>query len=170
MRIDDKRGHLQDWITQVWVKATGRRFNPKESPWLMAPIGDTDLIKDKFVIKLAEKENLEIQQNSKDAGLLETFDDLGLSPKEKTLLNPAVIDFYEKTSNYDFEIWSEWCGFFKPFGWLLSVIFSKRLQQFNLPLSSLHSSKGIKSNIIKLVDKASGRSKWTIWYRILEST
>ena len=170
MRIDEKHGYLQDWITQVWVKATGRRFNPKENPWLIAPIGDTDLIKDKFIFKLAEKENLEIQQNFKDSGLLESFDDLELSSNEKALLNPAVIDFYEKTSNYDFEIWSEWCSLFKPFGWLLSVIFSKRLQQLNLPLRSLHSAQGIKSNITKLVDKANGKSKWTIWYRILKST
>jgi hypothetical protein len=42
-------------------------------------------------------------------------------------LNDKIVDFYEKTSNYNFEVWSEWCGFFRPFGWLLSIVFSKRL-------------------------------------------
>lgn len=170
MRINKKTDHLQDWITQVWVKATGRTFNPLIDTWLIGPIGGRDIIKDKFIHELAEKENLEICQSPNDKGLLETFDDLQLSVEERKLLNPMVIDFYEKTSNYNFEIWSEWCGFFKPFGWLLSVLFSKRLQQLNLPLNSLHSAKGINSSIIKLVDKKNNKTKWTIWYRILKST
>jgi hypothetical protein len=170
MRINKRVGHVQDWITQVWVKLTGRKFNPEKDAWLIGPMGDTDIIKDKFIQILAQKENLSVEQNINGAGLLETFDDLQLSEQEKKMLNSKVIDFYERTSNYNFEIWSEWCGFFKPFGWLLSVIFSKRLQQLNLPLSSLQSAKGIKSSIIKLTDKVSNRSKWTIWYRILKST
>lgn len=165
-----RKNKLQDWITQVWVKLTGRKFDPENNDWLIGPIGHTDIIKDKFIYELANKENLEIHHNGDDSGLLETFDDLQLTLAEKSMLHPKVVDFYEKTSNYNFEIWSEWCGFFKPFGWLLSVIFSKRLQQLNLPLSSLHSAKGIKSSIIKLVDKTTNKSKWTIWYRILKST
>jgi len=170
MRINKSKGHLQDWITQVWVTLTGRKFNPEKESWLVGPIGDTDIIKDKFIQVLAKQDNLEIMQNQNGVGLLDNFNDLQLSPDEAKLLIPKVVDFYEKTSNYNFEIWSEWCGFFKPFGWLLSVIFSKRLQQLNLPLNSLHSAKGIDSNIIKLVDKSSKISKWTIWYRILKST
>lgn len=170
MRINKRTGHLQDWITQQWVKITGRQFNPGEETWLVGPIGDTDVIKDKFFRELAQKENLEIRENQTNTGLLESFDDLQLSPQEKQLLHPSVIDFYEKTSNYNFEVWSEWCGFFKPFGWLLSVIFSKRLQQLNLPLSSLQSARGIQSSIVKLVDQQTKKSRWTVWYRILKST
>ena len=170
MRINNRIGHLQDWMTQVWVKFTGRQFNPKKNEWLVGPIGDTDIIKDKFIDTLAYKENLHIERNGNDTGLLTSFHDLELSNEEMKLLHPKVVDFYERTSNYDFEIWSEWCGFFKPFGWLLSVIFSKRLQQLNLPLSSLQSAKGIDSNIIKLLDKENNKPKWTIWYRILKST
>jgi hypothetical protein len=170
MRINKRTGHVQDWLTQLWVKATGRRYVPERDNWLAGPIGDTDIIQDKFIYKLASTQNLEIKQNLADAGLLETFDDLGLTPEEERLLHPKVIDFYEQTSNYHFEVWSEWCGFFKPFGWLLSVIFSKRLQQLNLPLSALQSAKGIDSNIIKLIDNKTGKPKWTVWYRILKST
>ena len=169
MRISKKHGHLQDRITQVWVKATGRRYDPGKDAWLVAPIGDVDVIANKFVHDLAAKEDLEMEENPKDAGLLESFDELHLSPEEKARLQPEVTRFYENTSNYRFEIWSEWCGVFRPFGWLLSVIFSKRLQQLNLPLSPMHSAKGIQSNIIKLRDRQSRRTKWTIWYRILKS-
>jgi len=170
MKIKNRAGHLQDWITQLWVKLTGRKFDPKVDFWLTGPIGDTDLIKDKFISNLAQAENLSIFTNPNDSGLLETFDELQLTIEEKELLNPKVIDFYERTSNYDFEIWSEWCGVFRPFGWMLAVIFSRRLQQLNLPLSSMDSAKGIRSEIIKLRDKVDNRSKWTVWYRILKST
>ena len=170
MRINKKTGYLQDWITQVWVKTTGRIFSPVHDAWLNGPMGDTDIIKDKFIAQLADKENLEIKSNTYCSGLLESFDDLQLSVEERKLINLKVIEFYEQTSNYNFEIWSEWCGVFKPFGWLLSVIFSKRLQQLNLPLSSLQAAKGIDSNIIKLVDKTNNETRWTIWYRILKST
>lgn len=170
MRISQKKGHFQDWITQVWVKATGRRINPANSAWLSGPIGDVDIIKDKFINTIAQKDNLEIISNEPNIGLLDSFDALNLSKIEKNQISYQIIDFYEKTSNYHFEVWSEWRGLFKPFGWLLSVIFSKRLQQLNLPLSALDSAKGIESHIIKLNDKVSRQNKWTVWYRILKST
>jgi hypothetical protein len=170
MRINNKAGHLQDRITQVWVKVTGKRFDIEKESWLIGPIGNTEIINDKFIQDLAKKEDLEIYQNLNESGLLESFNELELTVEEKKLIHPKISEFYERTSNYNFEIWSEWCGFFKPFGWLLSIIFSKRLQQLNLPLSSLQSAKGIKSSIIKLVDKINKVTQWTVWYRILKST
>ena len=163
-------GQLQDRITQIWVKLTGRRFTPENDDWLLGPIGETEIIKDSFIKALAQKENLEILHNIPDAGLLESFTELELTEIERTTLNSKVATFYEHTANYHFEVWSEWCGFFRPFGWILSKAFSKRLQQLNLPLSSMDSAKGIKSSIIKLVDRKDNVTKWTIWYRILKST
>jgi hypothetical protein len=170
MKMNQSAGHLQDWITQQWVKWTGKRIDPAQDSWLTGPIGHIDIIKDKFFRELAEKENLEILDNIPGTGLLDSFDSLELTPAEKQLLHQQVVDFYERTSDYHFEIWSEWCGMFKPFGWLLSVIFSRRLQQLNLPLSSMDAAKGIQSNIVKLVDKQTKIPKWTVWYRILKST
>lgn len=159
---------IQDKITQYWVKTTGRKINPETEEWLIGPIGDEDIIGDKFIQKLVNEENLKYSSNIANAGLLESISDLDFSLDELDLLNEQVIDFYENTSNYDFEIWSEWKSFFKPFGKALSTIFSKRLQQLNLPLNSLDSSKGIKSEIIKLSNQE--KAKWTIWYRKLKSS
>ena len=170
MYINDNKGYLQDWITQVWVKWTGRTFSPEKDNWLVGPVGSTRLIKDKFIHDLASKENLAVCENEPGAGLLEDMGALAFTKEERIRLNPKVVDFYEHTSNYNFEIWSEWCGFFKPFGWLLAIIFSRRLQQLNLPLSSMESAKGINSNIIKLKNRISGETKWTVWYRILKGT
>src|SRR5689334_14872427 len=108
MRINKKVGHLQDWITQEWVKVTGKRFVPEKESWLLGPIGDTEIIKDKFINTIAQNENLEICQNLPNVGLLESFNDLDLTDSEKKLVDPRVVRFYEKTSNYNFEVWSEW--------------------------------------------------------------
>jgi len=161
---------FQDKITQFWVKVTGRRIDPEEFDWLIGPIGDEDIIKDKFIEKLAKEENLEISNNRKDYGLLESIEQIGITGDEKLRLNNQVRDFYENTSNYNFEIWSEWKGVFKPFGKLLYVFFSQRLQQLNLPLNSIDTAKGLKSEIIKLKNKDTKEIKWTIWYRIIKAT
>ncbi|MCB0541058.1 MAG: hypothetical protein KDE33_26360 [Bacteroidetes bacterium] len=161
---------LQDTITQIWVKVTGKKINPNEYGWLVGPIGSTDIIMDKFIYKLAEVENLSIVENSPNFGLIEHIENIGIQGHEKKRLNKRVLDFYENTSNYDFEIWSEWKGIFRPFGRLLSVLFSKRLQQLNLPLNPIESAKGIKSEIIKLRSKNTNETKWTIWYRRMKST
>ncbi len=161
---------IQDKITQIWVKTTGKRINPVDFEWLIGPIGSTDIIKDKFIFELAEKENLKIEKNLPNSGLLERMEQIGITNQNENRLNNKVADFYENTSNYDFEVWSEWKGVFRPFGKLLYLIFSKRLQQLNLPLNSMVTAKGLKSEIIKLNDKETGETKWTIWYRIIKST
>ena len=144
---------IQDNITQIWVKFSGRKINPNDFEWLIGPVGNTDLIKDKFIFELAEEDHLEIQKNLPNSGLLEKMEQIGISDNDKYQLNDKVADFYENTSNYDFEVWSEWKGVFKPFGKLLYLIFSKRLQQLNLPLNSIDTAKGVVSEIIKLKNK-----------------
>lgn len=149
------------------MKLTGKKIDPEVDSWLVGPIGDTDLIGDQFIARLAQEQNLEIVSNQPGFGLLENFNSLGINEPEKSKLNPMVADFYEKTFDYEIEFWSEWKGIFRPFGWLLSILFSKRLQQLNLPLNPIDSAKGLDSSIIKL--KNGTESIWTIWYRKLKS-
>jgi len=160
--------NLFDKTTQLWVKLTGRRIDENKHKWLFGPIGGTDFIADKFVTNLAEAERLDVLRNEENSGLLSTMSDIGLSKHELKRLSPAISDFYTKTANYTFEFWSEWAGLFKPFGKLLSIIFSKRLQQLNLPISAMDASKGIDSQIIKL--NKGGETKWTVWFRTLKAT
>lgn len=159
--------NILDKTTQLWVKLTGKKIDPEQYGWLIGPIGDPDKIGDKFIERLAGENDLKIVSNKPDSGLLESIKELGLSDLELKTIRPEIIEFYEKTANYEFDVWSEWCGFFKPFGWLLSILFSKRLQQLNLPLNPIDSSKGIDSQILKL--EKNGHTSWTIWYRILKS-
>jgi hypothetical protein len=67
-------------------------------------------------------------------------------------------------------VWAEWCGGFRPFGSLLAMVFSRRLQQLNVPLSPLDTSRGITSDVLQLVDPSSGEVRYTAWLRELLGT
>lgn len=161
--LGNKRGYLTDWITQKWVQLTGERFDPKTNEWLIGPMGSADKIGGEFYKQTANLENLEIIINEADSGLLKDLDIL--RNNSEVSFDPKVKDFYARTINYGFDVWSEWSGIFKPFGWLLAVIFSRRLQQLNVPLSPMDTSRGVTSDIIQLKHKQTGEAVYRIWLR-----
>ena len=81
-----------------------------------------------------------------------------------------MVSFYEQTSNYELDAWAQWCGAFRPFGSLLALLFSRRLQQLNVPLSGLDTSAGITSEVIQLVEPATEQVRYTAWVRQLLTT
>jgi hypothetical protein len=113
MWLDDSSGHFVDWSTQRWVELTGRRVTLAECPWLDGPAG------------------------SPAGGLIPDFSVLNSNQFNTGRVSPAVVHFYQRTSEYELDAWSRWCGAFRPFGWALARIFSRRLQQLNVPLSNL---------------------------------
>lgn len=159
---------IQDKITQLWVKLTGRRIDAFEDSWLTGPIGNESKIDDEYLTDLVKDGNISIHRNVKNSGLIDDLSALGLSPEELSCIHPKVIDLYQNTSEYHFEIWSEWKSVFKPFGSLLGHVFSKRLQQLNIPTSALATAKGLHSEIIKL--KSNDRVVCTVWYRKIKSS
>jgi hypothetical protein len=169
MWLGKKRGYLQDWLTQLWVKGTGRRIQESTYKWLLGPVGNTDKIGDTFIPSLCLKENLSVVKNKSGFGLMNSINEWELSDTDYNGLNKKVFDFYEHTTDYNFEVWSSWSGVFYPFGKLLNFFFSRRLQQLNLPLKPLDSSRGIESNIVKLFPEDSAIARYTIWYRVLKS-
>jgi hypothetical protein len=162
MRLGSKRGHLFDWFTQLWVKTTGRRINPEHYPWLSGPIGKTDGIGSDFFQQLAAEKGLVVESGR---GLIHNFDSVAGSFCNPVEVSSCVRDFYENTASYDLDVWSEWYGSFRPFGWILARLFSRRLQQLNVPISSLDTSQGMTSSVINLVDPASDEVRETAWVR-----
>lgn len=160
--------NLLDKTTQLWVKWSGKSISPHKYDWLLGPIGGTDKIADHFVDRLAREQELEVDRPERDAGLLDRFEDLELPEEDLLRLRPEIIDFYTNTTNYKIEFWSSWKGAFRWFGWLLAILFSRRLKQLNLPLDSIEASRGLESQILKL--RKGKQTKWTIWYRILNAT
>jgi hypothetical protein len=167
--LGETRGFLSDWVTQLWVRVGGRRVFLKDNPWLVGPIGGTRIIGEDFFLQYAHGNNLEVLAGS-DAGLLQSMDDLATPISGLANLSPAVRHFYEHTSAYELDAWSEWCGIFRPFGQALAIIFSRRLQQLNVPLSSLDSAKGMSSEVLPMLDRSSHQIRQTAWVRRLRAT
>lgn len=170
MGIAHKRQNLQDWITQQWVILSGRRIDKKENEWLLGPFGKTNGIGLKFISQLAEKEQLIIDKNNKDKGLLQSVNQLNLSEDELDRISKNVIDFYENTAGYDFDLKVKWNPFFKGCGVILKILFSHRIEQLNVPIENIKDSKALTSEIIHLLDAETNKIKRTIWLRTFKTT
>lgn len=163
------RGALVDRTTQRWVRATGHRVTLEERPWLEGPVGDVDVIGTDFFARFADREGLTMVTSGPPRGLVEDFAALAGPTCDPSQVDARVTQFYEQTSEYEFDVWSEWRGGFRPFGNALAAIFSRRLQQLNVPLSPLDTSQGISTSVVQLVDPE-GVVKQTAWVREIVSS
>ena len=170
MGIASKNQSIQDWITQQWVILFGQRIDNDKYQWLLGPFGGTKGIGLKFIEQLAKDESLVIDNLEKSKGLLDSIQSLGLSEIELKKLSPEVIDFYENTASYDLLLKAKWNPFFKIFGIVVKSIFSRRIEQLNVPIKNLEDASGLTNEIIKLVDTKTKEIKRTIWLRAFKTT
>ena len=159
-----------DWFTQQWVILRGRKIDPNEYPWLLGPFGELNGIGEDFIFQLAEKERLIVRRDCKQTGLLPSIQLLELKEEEINQLSERVIDFYENTSEYQLKFKVKWNPFFKVFGYLVNRLFSQRINQLNIPTSTLPHSEDLKSELIQLLNPETGEVKYTIWLRKFVST
>lgn len=151
-------------IINTWLLLTGRRVELQKHPWLHGPMSNTSIIGDRFYAQYAEQAGLELDQNP-PMGLLEKFDEVLM--KEDPLsakLNPRIARFYENTSEYQLEVWSQWSGPVQYFAKILIRGLSRKMQQMNIPLNPLESSHGMSSSIIALIDDT-GKRNTACWLR-----
>jgi hypothetical protein len=159
--LGTKRGHLSDWLTQQWVRTTGQCINLAEFPWLGGPTGPTHGIGPSFFDEYAVRTGLEIVADNGPRGLVPNLSAV-IGDRQ---IHPDVAAFYERTSEYQMDCWSEWSSIFRPFGRLLAVIFSRRLEQLNVPLTGLDTHRGISSRVIAL--RTPQGDQQTAWVRQL---
>jgi hypothetical protein len=167
--LTSRSGSFIDRLTQRWVQVTGREVDLTHEGWLDGPVGEPQGIGRDYFQKFAEKHAMQIKKGC-GAGLLPDFSTLKSSCFDPATIADEVVDFYQRTHAYSLDAWSEWCGIIRPFGFLLAMIFSRRLQQLNVPLSSLDTSRGITSEVLQLVEPSSGRVRFTAWLRELLGT
>ncbi len=165
--LGESRGYLTDWVTQQWVRFTGRRVSFANDPWLLGPVGKPRGIGVTYFEDLASETGLTVRRDSSPRGLVPAFDALRGPTFDPARVHGAVAAFYERTSGYEIDAWAEWCGAFRPFGRALAVLFARRLQQLNVPLSALDTSRGMTSEVLQLVDPTSGSVRHTAWGRRL---
>ena len=166
MRPMRERGSFVDRATQAWVRRTGRSVRLDEHPWLDGPVGNPVLIGDQWLPLEAER----LRGNPHEAGgLVESFDLLASDSFDPSRLSPPIIDFYEHTTEWRLDAWSQWSPYALPAGWLLSVVFAKRLQQLSLPLRPLDVAQGMESRVVAIRD-TDDRQLGAAWLRKLRST
>ncbi len=152
------------WI-RTWIRITGKHVEKKTAPWLECPMGTPDRIGAEFYDHLAASENLRIER-SPDAGLLGDFDALKGDGFDSAQIHPDIRDFYEHTTAYKLEAWSEAGLWTRLFLWGLTTFVSRNMDQLNFPVSSLELAGGMSSEVLPMID-ASGRCRYTGWLRRL---
>lgn len=161
---------FQDWFTQQWVILWGRKIIPEQNAWLTGPFGNLNGIGEDFIYQLAEKENLLVQRETKENGLLPSIQQLKLTDDELERLSTKVIQFYETTARYSLQLNVNWNPFFKFFGVLVNKLFSKRINQLNIPTKTIADESALKSEIITLTDPKTNKLVYTIWFRTVKAT
>ncbi len=58
--LGSKRGDLSDWLTQLWVRTTGRKIRLSDNKWLDGPVGNTALIGKEFFFEYAKQQGLKV--------------------------------------------------------------------------------------------------------------
>jgi hypothetical protein len=149
-----------------WVRLCGKLLSRAEAPWLDCPMGPRGRIGASFYARLAEREHLRLQP-SPDAGLLPDFDALRGDEFDPAMVRPEIRDFYQHTARYRLEAWSEAPILTRLFLWGLTKFVSRPMDQLNFPVSSLELAGGMTSEVLPMVDPASGRRVYTGWLRRL---
>lgn len=169
MWFDASKGNLVDQLTQRWVRLTGRVVSRARTPWLLGPTGEPTGIGAEFFDRYADTNGLHVLRGQ-PSGLVPSFEALRSDDFDPGAVSPAVLDFYARTDAFDLDAWSQWTGPFRPFGWALAAIFSRRLQQLNLPLSNLDTSQGMTSVVLPVVEPSTNELTFTAWVRTLVAT
>lgn len=165
--IDDRRGYLTDWLTQVWVRLTGRRVSLQENRWLAGPTAGPHGVGRDFFQDWTDRNGIWIEPEHPGQGLIESIDDLAGPRFNPNDIDPAVRDFYLATADYEIDAWAQWRWPFRPFGGLLSRIFSRRLEQLNVPLQALDTSRGMTSQVLVVREEPRGDRLFAAWVREL---
>lgn len=161
---------FQDWMAQQWCILTGRSYTSGEMPWLEGPFGEVDCISDDFPAVLAQRASLDLVKNAPGSGLLSSFDLLALSPEDRARLHPDIPRFYERTTEYTLDVWSRWNPLFCPIAGLLVGLYSRRLQQMNLPLDPLDTAHGMSSDLVQFCEQGTAEVRYTLWLRRLKAS
>jgi len=148
--------------------ATSRRFRPDQVPWLAGPTANAHRVGHDWVGRTAAALGGSTRTGPR-LGLLPRFDALAGACFDPAAIEPAIVDFYEHTSCWRLDLWSQWSAFAWPFGRLLVALWSNRLEQLSLPLHPLDVSFGMDSSVVHVLDGAEGHVG-SAWLRTMRKT
>lgn len=151
MWLGERRGYAIDWLTQLWVRATGRRLELDQHPWLRAPVGATRSVGVAWM-----------GSNPPGArGLLPDFEALAGPGFDPADVSPAVRSFYEETSAYRMDLWASWSFFAGIGARAVRRAHAAHLDQLSLPIDVMDAAKGVTSDVYEV----EGSSAWLRRYQ-----
>jgi len=150
------------------MKATSRRVDRRKIPWLIGPSAGADVVGYGWVDKAAQALGGRTSTGPSH-GLLPDFSALAGDTFDPSAVDPRIVDFYEHTSAWGLDLWSEWSPVAWPFGRAISALWSHRLQQLSLPMRPLDVSFGMDSSVVHIHD-ADGAVSASAWLRTMRKT
>lgn len=160
--------HPLDLVGRLWMRTTSRRLVGERAAWLDGPAAERQIVGHGWVQRLADELGGHTSEGP-DHGLLPSFADLAGPDFDPAAVDPLIADFYEHTSRWRLDLWSQWSAYAWPFGALIVALFSRRLQQLALPLHPLDVSYGMDSNVVHVHDR-DGRVTGAAWLRNMRKT
>ncbi|WP_249669323.1 hypothetical protein [Cellulomonas hominis] len=159
-----------DEATRLWVRWTGRRVDLRREEWLQGPVGETGPIAGTWLDAEARRLGAERVRDAdaQDRGLLGSMAELDAPGFTAASLTGPVRRFYEQTSRWRLDAWIGWSPWAWPFGWAVTAVFARRLEQLALPLRSLDLARGMTSTVTPFVRE--GRQVGAVWLRRLRAT
>jgi hypothetical protein len=148
--------------------ATSRRLNRRSVPWLIGPSAGTEVVGYGWVDQAAQALGGRTSTGP-EHGLLPDFSLLAGESFDPAAVDPRIVDFYEHTSAWGLDLWSEWSPFAWPFGRAIAALWSHRLQQLSLPMRPLDVSFGMDSSVVHIHD-AGGAVVASAWLRTMRKT
>ncbi|MBO3751047.1 hypothetical protein J5X84_33665 [Streptosporangiaceae bacterium NEAU-GS5] len=163
-------GRALDLGSRAWWRLIGRRIDlDGDQRWLNAPTCGPGPIGASWLAAEAERNGGTVRENVADGGLLPSMAVLDGSRFRAANLDHTIRDFYEHTTSWQMEVWTQWSALFQPGGELLSRLFGRRVQQLALPTRPLDVAHGLDSRIVHLLD-ANGEQFAAGWLRTLATT
>jgi hypothetical protein len=157
------------WIGARFIYALiwlfGRTHRRADIGWLMGPLGGRT-IGDAPYRDVAAAEGLTVERDARDGGLVPSFELLRGDGFDPARAHPLVREFYEHTTRFAMDVWSQ-TYFPSNIGlWLLVKTISRQVNQLNFPLSPLETAHGMVSEIISM-RRTDGSVRYTGWFRTL---
>ena len=159
-----------DRLTRWFWRTTGREVDlGGEHAWLDAPMHSGPRIGDGWLADAAISFGGSVAEGRPGAGLIADMTALDGDTFRAAALRPEIRAFYEHTSQWRMEVWTEWASLFQPGGELVSRLFGRRVQQLALPTRPLDVAHGMDSRVVTLLD-GDGEQRAAGWIRTLRST
>lgn len=159
-----------DAATRAFWRRTGRPVDlTGEHRWLAAPTTTTPRVGDGWLHAAAAELGGTARDGTTGAGLLPDMSELDGPEFAAADLRPEIRDFYEHTSHWRMEVWTQWNALFQPGGELVSRLFGRRVQQLALPTRPLDVAHGMTSRVVPITGP-DGDQRAAAWLRTLRST